>query len=108
MNLSSKADFKDNYYNINKSSESCRQIPIGPQFSFTQPIQAIFAIMFTIFVCDCDSCSNECCTYSIVVSAGGSTPVIGNVGIFATRLAAIIADNSEHNDDCYPCNKLSH
>ena len=83
-------------------------IPIGPQFYFTKSIPVLFADMFTFFVCDCNSCSNECCTYSIVVSAGGSAPVIGNVGIFAARLAAIIVDNPNHDDDCYPCNKLSH
>ncbi|OAA85770.1 DUF4489 domain-containing protein [Clostridium ljungdahlii] len=177
MNLSSKANFKDDYENSNKSSTSCRQIlkcgevgqallfngarvgtsvptatitldtskfrnpciifeftsniigtlfqgtldfqlyrscnnqlpiPIGPQFSFTQSIPALFANMFTFFVCDRNSCSNECCTYSIVVSAGGSTPIIGNVGIFAARLTAIISDNPKHDDNCYPCNKFSH
>ena len=175
MNLSSKANFKDDYKNSNKSCDSCGQIikcgevsqallfngaaigttvpaatmtldtskfcnpciifefssniigtlfqgtlnfqlyrscknqlpiPVGPQYYFTQPIPAIFANMFSFFVCDCNSCSDECCTYSIVVSAGGSTPVIGNVGIFAARLAAIIVDNPNHDDDCYPCNKL--
>lgn len=177
MNLSSKVNFKDEYKNSNKSSDSCGQIlkcgevgqallfngasigtsvpaatitldtskfcnpcivfeftsniigtlfqgtlnfqlyrscnnqlpiSIGPQFSFTQSIPAVFANMFTFSVCDCNSCSNECCTYSIVVSAGGSTSIIGNVGIFAARLAAIIADSPEHDDDCYPCNKLSY
>lgn len=82
-------------------------IPIGPQYSFTQSIPAYFANVFTFFVCDCNSCLNECCTYSIVVSVGGSTPIIGNVGIFAARLAAIIADNPEDYDDCYPYDKLS-
>jgi len=170
MNLSSKANFKNNYENSSRSSDSYRQllkcgevgqalffsgasigtslpaatitldtskfcnpciifeftsniigtlfqgtlnfqlfrscnnqlpIPIGPQFSFAQStIPAFFANMFTFFVCDCNSCSNECCTYSIVVSAG--TPIIGNVGVFAARLAAIITDNPEHGD-CYPC-----
>lgn len=177
MNLSSKANFKDDYENSNKSSNSCGQIlkcgevgqallfnganigtslpaatitldtskfcnpciifefasniigtpfqgtlnfqlyrscnnqppiPIGSQFSFTQSIPAIFANMFTFFVCDCNSCLNGCCTYSIVVSVGGSAPVIGNVGVFAARLAAIIADNPEHDDDCWSVNKLSH
>lgn len=177
MNLSSKANFKDDYENSNKNSDSCGQIlkcgevsqallfnnasvgtsvpaatitldtskfcnpciifeftsniigtlfqgtlnfqlfrscnnqlpiPIGPQFSFTRSIPVFFADMFTFFVCDCNSCSNECCTYSIVVSVGGSTPIIGNVGIFAARLAAIIVENREQDDDCYPCNKLSH
>ncbi len=177
MNLLSKANFKDDYENSNKSSDSCGQIlkcgevgqallfqgqsietsvpaatitidtskfcdlcirfeftsniigtlfqgtlnfqlyrscnnqlpiAIGPRFSFTQPTVALFANMFTFFVCDCDPCPNECCTYSIVVSPGGSTPIIGNVGIFAARLATIIVDNSKQDDDCYPCNKLCH
>ncbi len=81
-------------------------IPVGPQFYFSRPIPAFLAEMFSFFICDCDLCSNECCTYSVVVSAGGSTPVIGNVGIFAARLAAIVVDNPNHDDDCFPCNKL--
>lgn len=93
-------------FQLYRSCNNQLPIPIGPQFSFTQSIPAIFADVFTFFVCDCNSCSYECCTYSIVVSAGGPTPVVGNVGIFAARLAAIIADNPEH-DDCYSCNKLS-
>lgn len=93
-------------FQLYRSCNNQLPIPIGQQFSFTQPIAAVFADMFTFFVCDCNSCSNECCTYSMVVSAG--TTISGNVGIFATRLAAIIADNPEHDNDCYPCNKLSH
>jgi hypothetical protein len=177
MNLSSKANFKDDYKNSNKSSDSCGQIlkcgevsqallfngasigtsvpaatitldtskfcnkcimleftsniigtlfqgtlnfqlyrfcddqlpiPIGPQFYLTQSIPAVFAKTFPFFVCDCNSCPNECCTYSIVVSAGGSAPIIGNIGIFAARLAAIITDNPIRDDDCYSCNTLSH
>jgi len=176
MNLSSIANFKDNYENSNKSSGSCGQIlkcgevgqallfngatigttvpaatitldtskfcnpcimlefssniigtlfqgtlnfqlyrscknqlpiPVGPQFYFSRPIPAFLADTFSFIVCDCDSCSNECCTYSIVVSAGGPTPVIGNAGVFAARLAAIIVDKPNHDDDdCHTCNKL--
>ena len=95
-------------FQLYKSCNNQLPIPIGRQFSFTQPTQVIFSDVFTFFVCDCNSCSNECCTYSIVVSTGGSASILGNVGIFAARLAAIIVDNPEHDDDCYPCNKLSH
>nr|WP_243177088.1 DUF4489 domain-containing protein [Clostridium estertheticum] len=83
-------------FQIYRSCDNQLPIPIGPQFSFTQSIPVIFSNMVTFFVCDCDSCSNECCTYKIVVSVGGSTPSIGNVGIFAARLSAIITDNAEH------------
>jgi hypothetical protein len=91
-------------FQLYRSCNNQLPIPIGPPFYFTQSIPAIFAKMFSFFICDCNLCSNECCTYSIVVSA--STPVIGNVGVFAARLAAIIADKSNHDDDCHPCNKL--
>lgn len=94
-------------FQLYRSCNNQLPIPIGSQFSFTQSIPVIFANSFTFFICDCNSCSNECCTYSIVVSAGGSTPIVGNVGIFAARLAAIITDSSEH-DDGYLCNKISH
>ncbi|WP_313346949.1 DUF4489 domain-containing protein [Sedimentibacter sp.] len=94
-------------FQIYKSCNDQQPIPIGSQFSFAQSIPIIFANMFTFFVCDCDSCLNERCTYSVVVSVGGAAPVIGNVGVFAARLSAIITDNPEQDDDCC-CNKLSH
>ncbi|MDR1773092.1 MAG: DUF4489 domain-containing protein [Hungatella sp.] len=94
-------------FQLYKSCNDQLPIPIGPPFYFTQSIPAVFANVFTFFVCDCNLCSNECCTYSVVVSAGGSAPVIGNVGIFAARLAAIVADNPKYDDDCCPCNKLN-
>lgn len=91
-------------FQLYRYCDNQQPVPIGPQFSFTQSIAAVFAEAFTFFVCDCNSYSNECCTYSMVVSAGGTAPVIGNVGAFAARLAAIISDNPEH--DCI-CNKLN-
>ncbi len=95
-------------FQLYRSCNNQLPIPVGPQFTFTQSIPAIFGKMFTFFVCDCNLCSNECYNYSIVVSAGGSAAVIGNVGIFAARLAAIIEDNPEYDDDCYPANELIH
>lgn len=95
-------------FQLYKSCNNQLPIPIGPQFTFTQGLPAYFANMFSFFVCDCDSCLDECRTYSVFVSAGGAAPIIGNVGIFATRLAAIIANNPEHDDDCYLCSKLNH
>ena len=93
-------------FQLYRSCNDQLPIPIGPQYYFTQSVPAYFANMFSFFVCDCDLCSNDCCTYSIVVSAGGSAPIIGNAGIFAARLAAIITDDPEHDDECYPCNQL--
>ncbi|WP_084719704.1 DUF4489 domain-containing protein [Lacrimispora celerecrescens] len=90
-------------FQLYRSCNNQLPIPIGPPFYFTQSIPAIFANIFSFFICDCNSCSNECCTYSIVVTA--STPIIGNVGIFAARLAAIIVDKSNHDDDYHSCNK---
>lgn len=94
-------------FQLYRSCDNQLPIPIGPQFYFTQPIAAYFADMFSFFICDCDSCPSESCSYSIVVSTGGSAPVIGNIGVFAARLAAIITDKPKHDDGCSPCNKLN-
>lgn len=83
-------------------------IPIGPIFSFVQSIPTFSANMFSFFVCDCNSCSNDCCTYSMVVTTGGSSPMIGNVGVFAARLAAIVSDNTKPDDGYGQWNELSH
>jgi hypothetical protein len=81
-------------FQVFKTCNNQRPIPIGSRFSFVVPVAALFANMFTFFVCDCDSCLNECCTYTVMVTVGGAR-ITGNVGIFAARLIAITVDNPE-------------
>ena len=59
-------------------------IPVGSQWTFltTDPISEIF----TFFVCDCNDCGDECCTYTVQVTAtvlditGGSDGEGGRIG----------------------------
>lgn len=83
-------------FQVFKFCDDQQPIPIGGQFSFalTQAAAVPASTIFTFFVCDCNQCLNGCCTYAITVTAAGST-IIGNIGIFAARLAAITVDNPE-------------
>lgn len=81
-------------FQVFKACNNQHPIPIGPQFSFTVAAPSLIATTFTFFVCDCDSCVNECCTYTVIVTVG--SPIItGNIGVFAAKLMALTADNSE-------------
>lgn len=80
-------------FQVFKSCNNQRPTPIGGQFNFAVTVPSIFADTFKFFVCDCEPCLNECCTYTVVVKA--ATSIIGNVGVFAARLTAITVDNPE-------------
>lgn len=41
--------------------------PIGPSWTFSEV--GVLSSTFSFFVCDCDSCFNDCCTYTVVASA---------------------------------------
>lgn len=46
-----------------------RQIAVGPSWKFSIPVPLTAATAFSFFVCDIDSCNDECCTYTVVVTA---------------------------------------
>jgi hypothetical protein len=79
-------------FQVFKSCDNERPIPIGAQFTFAVTVPSINANTFTFFLCDCNSCLSECCTYTVVVTAG--SVVINNVGVFAARLVAITVGKS--------------
>lgn len=81
-------------FQIFKACNNQSPIPISSQFSFTVAAPSLIATTFNFFVCDCDSCGNECCTYTVIVTTGA--PIItGNIGVFAAKLMATTVDNSE-------------
>ena len=43
-------------------------IPVGPTFTFSQILSVLGSNTFSFFVCDCDACPDDCCTYSVVVT----------------------------------------
>jgi hypothetical protein len=90
-------------------------IPIGPQWTFSRPNSSWFPAVapeaaepekswggsgttasdiFSFFVCDCDSCCNECCTYTVVATVAVKT--YGTAGISNATLGAIVVSDKEH------------
>jgi len=61
--------------------------PIGPAFTFSL-VALLTSETFTFFVCDCDSCNNDCCIYTAVATV--TSPVtVGTLSINNATLGAI-------------------
>lgn len=71
-------------------SKLCRSqstpIPVGPAWTFSAT-GITFAETFTFFVCDCDSCFDDCCTYTVAATA--VTITAGTLNINNATLGAI-------------------
>lgn len=80
-------------FQVFKTCNNGPQTPVGGQFSFTVGLPSLIATAFTFFVCDCNSCTNGCCTYIVIVTTGG--PIVGNIGVFAAKLMATTVENSD-------------
>ncbi|WP_312430224.1 DUF4489 domain-containing protein [Lacrimispora sp.] len=72
-------------------------IPIGPIWTFSRSLAITDSDIFSFFVCDCDICDDECCTYSVVTRVA-STVTVGVTSINHASLSAFIVDN-----DCNAC-----
>jgi len=59
-------------------------VPVGPSFSFTELVAITESSTFSFFICDCDSCFNDCCTYTVVVTVNAIT-----VGVLAINNATL-------------------
>ena len=70
-------------------------LPVGPIWTFSRTVAITDSNTFTFFVCDCDFCSDDCCTYSVVATVAG-VATVGVTAINNATLAALIVDN-----DCY-------
>jgi len=73
-------------------------IPVGPQWTFSKLIGLDTSDTFTFFVCDCDTCSSECCTYIVQVSAtilavgGIEVATTSTVNINSATLSALVVE----------------
>jgi hypothetical protein len=72
-------------------------IPVGPIWTFSRLAAITEGNTFTFFVCDCDLCNDDCCTYSVVARVAGLATV-GVTSINHASLSAIIVEN-----DCNSC-----
>lgn len=68
-------------------------IPVGPVWTFSRLVAVTESNTFSFFVCDCDICEPECCTYSVVATVAGIATV-GVTAINNATLSAIIVDKS--------------
>lgn len=64
-------------------------VPIGPAFTFSEAAAVTNASTFTFFVCDCDSCDNNCCTYTLLISVAVVTA--GVLAINNATIGAIVS-----------------
>lgn len=72
-------------------SKICRgqstSIPVGPAWTFsTSGVTA--SRTFSFFVCDCDSCFDDCCTYTVAATVAG-TAFVGTLSINNATLGGI-------------------
>ncbi|WP_092251122.1 DUF4489 domain-containing protein [Lacrimispora sphenoides] len=72
-------------------------IPIGPVWTFSRLSTITDSNTFSFFICDCDICDDECCTYSVVTRVA-STVTVGVTSVNHASLSAFIVDN-----DCNAC-----
>lgn len=74
-------------------------IPVGPQWTFIRFASLGTSDEVTFFVCDCNTCPCECCTYlvqvtaTILAAAGGEIPTTSTVSINSAAISAIIIDS---------------
>jgi hypothetical protein len=68
-------------------------VPIGPAWTFSL-VALLSSQTFSFFVCDCDcdSCFDECCTYTVVATVT-SAVTVGTLSINNATLGAIAANS---------------
>lgn len=68
-------------------------IPVGSVWTFSRLVAVTSSDSFSFFVCDCDVCDAECCTYSVVATVAG-VATVGVTSINNATLSALVVDNS--------------
>jgi len=62
-------------------------VPVGPSWTFDL-VALLASETFSFFVCDCDSCFDDCCTYTVVATVT-SAVTVGTLNINNATLGAI-------------------
>lgn len=68
-------------------------LPVGPIWTFSRLVAITESDSFSFFVCDCDSCREECCNYSVIATVVG-VATVGVTSINNATLSALVVDNS--------------
>ena len=64
-------------------------VPVGPAFTFSRAVGVSDAGTFSFFICDCDSCFNDCCTYTAVATVTTATGAASVLALNNVTLGAI-------------------
>src|SRR5699024_8293852 len=67
-------------------------VPVGPSFTYQRLVEVTGSDTFSFFICDCDSCHNDCCTYTVVATVNAVT--VGVLNINNATLGAVAACKS--------------
>jgi hypothetical protein len=79
-------------------TKQCRNqfapVPVGPAFTYVEGA-LLSTSTFSFFICDCDTCGHDCCTYQLVITVNatqgeGDPNVINNVSIGAITTESAI------------------
>jgi len=77
------------------------RVPVGPAFT-VGPLVVVGSQTVSFFVCDSDSCENECCTYTAVASIPALAVALVGGSLNNSTLAATVACGD--NGCKKPCN----
>ncbi|GAA0124852.1 hypothetical protein UT300019_07540 [Clostridium sp. CTA-19] len=69
-------------------------VPVGPAWTF-ELVALVSSQIFSFFVCDCDSCFDDCCTYTVVATVT-SAVTVNTLNINNATLGAITTCNSSN------------
>jgi len=75
------------------------RIPVGPTWNFRTDEKDL-SVTFSFFVCDSDSCDDECCTYTVVATVADRLEH-GNISVNNATLAAVATCKKK----CHDCKK---
>lgn len=76
-----------NFQIFRQCNNQITPVPIGPIYTFSL-VALLSSQTFSFFVCDCNSCFNECCTYTVVATVT-SAVTVGTLAINNATLGAI-------------------
>ena len=76
-------------------SNQLTPVPIGPAFTYERLVAITESNTFTFYICDCDACNKDCCTYTVVATVNAVT-----VGVFSINNATLSAVAASQANPC--------
>ena len=76
-----------------------QSMPVAVGSTWSRVIAAAGSMMVSFFICDSDSCENDCCTYTVVLTATATNAGVVNVS------NASLAATATCNNSCNKCRK---